>query len=1558
MPRIEDVIAGAERDYLSGAIRPPPRPPAKPVEEPSLLRRGASAIGGPIIGALESYDAYVLNVVQRPLLRAMESVLGFEAAQKERGFGTDINLIRAAQEGLKSIGAPQRVADIGGFVSGLGLEVVSDPLTWFTFGVGSEVRQGIRQVAGRARSVMSEAGIAIRNQTPRNILTVMEVASNPALDARIRDPNLLRAAQALRSEFSDPRNLNAAVKEARAGFNKAQSVLQETVNNLRRQGIPSSVAATMAERAPEVSAARLSAAEPLIRRRPPPSGVLGEGAERVATTVPERIRLGVAGPGFRFDLPFGLSRRAGLPSPEIRVLPREMAARASELIGRGAELAREAIPKSARETFTQAFRPLTRRLEDFSEIFEVSKARRATAETRDIRPAAQRVIETAERAGARTPEEITALLGKVSRGEASSPVERELAEALNRYNAVSLAAKRAAGVQERAFSAGFGAGRAAVTAREAGETIARTADEAASLAAKGDIAASVRTMRKVFEDALLSSATKPYPELGLTQRAASAIKSRAQRTISTVENLVKDIERLQAKRNRVASAMATIPVGRKMSEVVEGIPRVEAEEIPKFVSNIRSLLSTPPKTVEEIERAMLSIAVAAEGIRGAIGARRGLTGAVYRTIDTEIRPAIDQLDKTIVRLNAMRERGAISADQFERLSEIVRGVRGKILLTRTDLKRILSRTRAERFGEIRATGLASKVGRLERQIASLSERARKEVLGSAGKIVKFAQQMGRTKIATMRIAHRIALDAGFIVGTKEFNTFRKAVSEQLSGAMRHLKLQETVAGVFLADIGRSAFLTSRVPIQLAQAKRARGIVRLGGEAAGAPALFRVSPAFIRTLRTITPEMGNRIFRGEISLIDHLLSVGTRAPHQIEQAIRDYLNIRLSAMEAFGDPGSHMLMVFDGMGSAVAKSMEKVSPDLRLLFEEDGLSILARDIKRTGRQILNSQVLLRSVSLYQRLPPLEGGKNGFNISRAEWNRMLLSAGGPDEAVGLVLPSNVSSITAEFLTESEMSGLVSIVKSSDEGVRIPVGQTLHIIDRPVAEELIRTSSLFSDRNVVSRILLALDAFNNMWRRMVTIGVVLPAPAFNVRNVLSDMYMAAQAGVNPFGTSYLRGAYLAYMMKFRDKGWFKPILDQVWATDRLTGRTYTGLEIMEMSAWFGLAGRNVSVLSDISSRSAEMLRSKTAAGRAIDKASALINTIPESVADIGASWGRIGMLIDGIEGGLSPIRASLRTKASLYDYSQLTDFEREVLRQFIPFYTWIRNNVPRQFRALFETPPSVTVPFRVAGESLEQAGEDIPEWLSRKVPIIVASDEKTLKILSEKNFIPTADLDLFFRFLTSPSEASVEAMLENFGGAPRFLLEQSTNIDLWRSVYKGSLVPLERYPAELERLDLFGIRTPARLRSFIPRPISDINRFLQSQDASVISLLGIPLSEVNRDRLRQGIQRDLTEDKGNMAAAMRAAISRNDVQGFREAVRRIREIDARMIEVSGETRPPVAWRSPENMVNILADPGVTEETRREVLDEMARDVRPRRMALFGRKLARRLDENRNGE
>lgn len=105
----------------------------------------------------------------------------------------------------------------------------------------------------------------------------------------------------------------------------------------------------------------------------------------------------------------------------------------------------------------------------------------------------------------------------------------------------------------------------------------------------------------------------------------------------------------------------------------------------------------------------------------------------------------------------------------------------------------------------------------------------------------------------------------------------------------------------------------------------------------------------------------------------------------------------------------------------------------------------------------------------------------------------------------------------------------------------------------------------------------------------------------------------------------------------------------------------------------------------------------------------------------------------------QAAKRTKMFLLDYSSLTDFERNVMKRLIPFYTFTRKNLEIQARAVATRPGLVnaeiesvkTIGSIIGGEDSELTEEEkkaLPKWLRNKITVKVGTNpDGSSKILT---------------------------------------------------------------------------------------------------------------------------------------------------------------------------------------------------------------------------------------
>jgi len=182
-----------------------------------------------------------------------------------------------------------------------------------------------------------------------------------------------------------------------------------------------------------------------------------------------------------------------------------------------------------------------------------------------------------------------------------------------------------------------------------------------------------------------------------------------------------------------------------------------------------------------------------------------------------------------------------------------------------------------------------------------------------------------------------------------------------------------------------------------------------------------------------------------------------------------------------------------------------------------------------------------------------------------------------------------------------------------------------------------------------------------------------------------------------------------------------------------------------------------------------------------------------------------------------ASQQVKASLFDYRDVSKFERNVLKRTMPFYTWTRKNIPAQLKHLVLNPERAEK-LHLAKEQFEhETGDlnysDYGKFWGERVPIFLGKENQgVVQAFTALNVVPMADLQRMFR----PGHLLTE-MVTPLIKEP---LEQIANYDTFR---KKDIVRKPFTAAEFEPKDYLGIALPTRLWKLaqVIVPLTEINR-----------------------------------------------------------------------------------------------------------------------------------------
>ena len=172
----------------------------------------------------------------------------------------------------------------------------------------------------------------------------------------------------------------------------------------------------------------------------------------------------------------------------------------------------------------------------------------------------------------------------------------------------------------------------------------------------------------------------------------------------------------------------------------------------------------------------------------------------------------------------------------------------------------------------------------------------------------------------------------------------------------------------------------------------------------------------------------------------------------------------------------------------------------------------------------------------------------------------------------------------------------------------------------------------------------------------------------------------------------------------------------------------------------------------------------------------------------------------------------KKTLFDYSDLSSFERNVLKRVIPFYTWTRKNIPAQIEGILKNPQRYQK-ITTARENIEyrhgRPDPEFTEWWGKRVPIYIGKEVEgdVWNLVSLLNYAPVADLER----LGSPAQL----VTEKVSPLIKEPLEQLFNY----SSYRGKAI--QKYEGQTQ--DFLGVKMPKRLAKLAENlvPIAELNR-----------------------------------------------------------------------------------------------------------------------------------------
>ena len=438
--------------------------------------------------------------------------------------------------------------------------------------------------------------------------------------------------------------------------------------------------------------------------------------------------------------------------------------------------------------------------------------------------------------------------------------------------------------------------------------------------------------------------------------------------------------------------------------------------------------------------------------------------------------------------------------------------------------------------------------------------------------------------------------------------------------------------------------------------------------------------------------------------------------------------------------------------------------------------LARDIEGTVAEI-NSKNIYGTTKFFQDDPSILAGVSEFNAANAIAGRGFLN-----KAAELGVRAEVA--PASYVTVPEIPG-----------VKFP---------KEVADRLNRSYQTLTNNEEISKFLKVYDGAQNWWK-MWSLGA---RPAYHAKNTVGNLWNNYLAGVTT-------------PKPYADAAAFQVKLAKNNMNGSIAG--YKTDELYEAMATRGIFGEG-QYSGDITRTVEDVLKGGSSNPFTLSTRNPILRggfKVGQTIEDNA----RIALFIDSLNKGKNFDQAASQVRKYLFDYGDLSPFERSTLKRLMPFYTWSRKNLPLQLEAIVRHPDKVNK-LNLARENIQFETdvpdiEDVPDYIRSAMPIYGAEKflgepavPGTAKAITLQNLIPFSDLTTFTKFLdieTAPSmiergklSSTISTALGGISPLLKAPLEFFSNYDYFRRKN------IQEYPGQTA--DVMGIELPVHVAKLL--------------------------------------------------------------------------------------------------------------------------------------------------
>ena len=372
--------------------------------------------------------------------------------------------------------------------------------------------------------------------------------------------------------------------------------------------------------------------------------------------------------------------------------------------------------------------------------------------------------------------------------------------------------------------------------------------------------------------------------------------------------------------------------------------------------------------------------------------------------------------------------------------------------------------------------------------------------------------------------------------------------------------------------------------------------------------------------------------------------------KLPQRKKDYLQ---STTELLARVGQSFIEDPAGAKAAFPESFAAFQK-LRKTAYTGGFDILDTDIIPAGEKIIGDVYKDKTGKLYQSIVSGPERVSVEEVNKAFGKPTFIE----DPALALAYTTKMN---AKAVSSAELFRDIRkfAVEEGVEGVEVSIPELAGLKFEPGVAKQLDTYYKAMQPDEIRKMFKIFDNVQNWWK-----GQALVSPAYHLRNSMGNLWNLFLMGVKD-PSEYVRAGKVAL-----GKG------DGI-VTD--LGKKYTPSEIMDLARRQGVIGKGQfaadipkTLKNEITGGSYNLFKQDNKLFRANQ-------FIGGGVEDNAKLTGFIHQL----KKGLPPEDAAMEVKKFLFDYTDLTPFEQNVMKRALPFYTFTRKNIPLQLEQLVKQP-----------------------------------------------------------------------------------------------------------------------------------------------------------------------------------------------------------------------------------------------------------------------------------